>query len=332
MTYPAPRVERFQYPLDNGDYGFPRGQKRRITPWVLACVHISGNKNTAAMPEGIDPGSGTWAEVQYMARPGGNSAHSYVGRNGDMLDCIPWRQYAAWSNGDVKKPNTSLESVKRILATERAKGLGFNANEAFWWEVEGTGYPGKYALTPEQRETIAWRIANVSIGTGLPINRNTVLLHADIDGVDRLNCPFSAGSREKQVKALIARAQAIRKELTTKENPIVSTIGYGPDEYATLKPNAALFEVIGDESFARASEPLTRPTFGTSKDRKWRLVTADSPGDPDSAADRTAWVSSANVTSVKVIPPAAPDLDLAVRNARKGMKDQIVTAIEGVPV
>lgn len=115
-----------------------------------------------------------------------------------------------------------------------------------------------------------------------------------------------------------------------KERPVMSTVGFVPDQYATLKDNAALFEVIGDEAFAHAGDPLVRPTFGTSKDRKWRLVAADSPGDPDQTLDRTAWVKASDVTSVKVVPPAPPDIDLVVKQARKGMQDQVLLAVQGI--
>lgn len=206
--------------LRNRAYGFPRGEKRRRKPTIIACVHISGNKNTARMKVGIGPGTGTRAEVDYMARPGnpgGNSAHSYVARNGDMLDCIPWREYAAWNNGRVQRPNTRLTAIKRIIANEKRLGDRYNANEEFWWEVEGTGYPGSYPLTSEQKLTIATRIAYISIEKKIAINRNTVLLHADIDGINRLNCPFSAKSREEQAKSLIALANRIKRELIEPE-------------------------------------------------------------------------------------------------------------------
>lgn len=202
--------------LANGAYGFPRGQERRVEPWVLICIHISGNSRTARMPIGIGSGTGTRAEVAYMARDRrwssdspdyGNSAHDYVARDGSVLACIPTR-YAAWNNGDIARPNTSLSSIKRILRERREKG--HNPNEAYHREIECTGSFPNLPLTGEQRETVAYLIARDSIATGLPISRETVHIHADIDGVDRLNCPFSARSREEQVAALITRARAIK--------------------------------------------------------------------------------------------------------------------------
>lgn len=231
MTYKRPRVVAFQGGLlDNGAYGFPQGsRKRRIRPWVLQCAHISGNSRTARMPVGLASGTGTRAEVSYMARERhfesahpdfGNSAHDYCARDGSRLSCIP-TSIAAWNNGlrmdargrPTSRPNTRLKSVQRIIA--KVKAGGFNANEAYVREVEYTGSPGKWKLTPEQRETFAYLVASDSIEWRIPISRETVHLHADIDGVDRLNCPFSAASREEQLEAVLRRAKVIRKLLTT---------------------------------------------------------------------------------------------------------------------
>ena len=201
--------------LKNGAYGFPRGKERKVDPWVLMCLHITGNKNTASMPVGVKPGTGTWAEVQYMARKRsgtslGNSAHDYIARDGAVLACIPTR-YAAWNNGTLNRPNTQLDSVRRIVR-KNDTDASFNPNEAYVREVECTGYPGSYPLTKEQRESVAWLIARDSLKWDLPITRETVHLHADLDSVNRANCPFT-GDRESQLQNIIERARAIKKDL-----------------------------------------------------------------------------------------------------------------------
>lgn len=262
------RVQRYQFPLSNRAYGFPRGERRRRKPTVIACVHITGNRNTARMPEGIGSGSGTRAEVAYMARPGnpgGNSAHSYAARNGDMLDCIPWDTYAAWNNGALRRPNTALASVRRIVANEKRLGSRYNPNEEFWWEVEATGYPGSFPLTKAQLDTIAQRIARISIAKGIAISRNTVLLHADLDGVNRLNCPFSAKSREKQAKALVALAKTYRKRFTTptpvpEPAPEPEPTPTEPDDVAELREALAVAQGQNDEltaDVARLSDAIS---------------------------------------------------------------------------
>ena len=265
------KVQRFQFPLDNRAYGFPRGATRRRKPTILACVHISGNRNTARMPVGIGAGTGTRAEVTYMARPGnpgGNSAHSYVARNGDMLDCIPWDQYAAWNNGKLARPNTALASVRRIVERERSI-RDYNPNEEFWWEVEATGYPGSHPLTKAQKETIAARIARISIATKIGISRNTVLLHADLDGVNRLNCPFSAKSREKQAAELVAMAKAFRKAFTSpnptpEPTPEPEPEPTEPDEVAELRQALAVAQGQVDELTADVDRLTTAIASSTA--------------------------------------------------------------------
>lgn len=212
----APRIVRFQYPLANKAWGFPRGAtSRRTRPWVLMCIHITGNRNTASMPVGIGKGTGTWAEVQYMARrrPAtdlGNSAHDYIARDGSVLACIP-TSIAAWNNGQLNRPNTKLSSVREIVERDR-KDPAFNPNEAYVREVECTGYPGSFPLTKAQRETVAWLIARDSIKWGLPVNRETVHMHRDLDSVNRASCPFT-GDQEEQLARIIARARQIKAEL-----------------------------------------------------------------------------------------------------------------------
>lgn len=256
----APRRVRFQFPLSNRAWGFPRGAtSRRTKPWVLICIHITGNKNTASMPVGIGKGSGTWAEVQYMARRRpdsdlGNSAHDYIARDGSVLACIP-TSIAAWNNGQLNRPNMRLSSVRAIVERDR-KDPAFNPNEAYVREVECTGYPGSYPLTKEQRETVAWLIARDSIKWGLPINRETVHLHRDLDSVNRASCPFT-GDEEAQVSRIIERARQIKAEL--KDPDPEPEPEPEPDPCADTE--AALEAALGkvDELEAEVEELRKRP-------------------------------------------------------------------------
>lgn len=216
----APRIVAFQGgTLKNRAYGFPRGQERKVKPWVLMCVHISGNRNTAKMPVGTKPGTGTFAEVAYMARERsasdiGNSAHTYIARDGSALACIPTR-YAAWNNGILLRPNMKLDSVQRIVKRNDTDPA-FNPNEAYVREVECTGYPGSFPLTKEQRETVAYLIARDSIRWDLPITRETVHMHRDLDSVNRASCPFT-GDQEEQLSRIIQRARQIKADLKDPE-------------------------------------------------------------------------------------------------------------------
>lgn len=278
----SPRIVRFQFPLDNGAYGFPRGQERRIEPFVLACLHITGNRNTATMPVGVGAGSGTRAEVAYMARDRhfddparadyGNSAHRYVARDGSALDCIPPR-FAAWNNGDVSRPNTDLRSVRRIVGLV---ARGSNANEAYFREYECTGYPGSLPLTKEQIEHVARQVARDSLTTGLAISRETVHLHADIDGIDRLNCPFPEASREQKVRSLVDRAKAIRATLddAPPEPDPMPEPDPTPDPTAELRSRLAAAEGEANAQRERADGMLASLTVVAHAVAPW---TGDDP-------------------------------------------------------
>lgn len=269
MTYTAPKATKYQGGrLDNGAYGFPQGSTtRRIKPWVLHCAHITGNTRTARMPVGTGNGTGTRAEVAYMARPRhfggphpdlGNTAHDYVARDGSRLTCIP-TSIAAWNNGRLARPNTRLKSVQRIVA--KVKAGGFNANEAYVREVEYTGSPGRWKLTPEQRETMAYLIARDSLQWNVSITRETVHLHADLDGVDRLNCPFSASSREAQLGSVLRRARVIRRLLRTPDQPAPPDAGPDPEPApdACAEAQQRLEVALGD------IEDLTRHNVAMSQ-------------------------------------------------------------------
>lgn len=191
-------------PLTNTAYGFPRGKLRRVKPFVLACVHITGNSRTAATTNLLAAALG---ERSYANRAGspGPSATGYVARNGIGVLAVDPDRFAAWSNGDVSAPRTSNPGIRRVLAL-RAKG--YNANEAYWEEWELLGFGSAYPVTPEQTRFVAERIAARSKKSGLPINRETVHGHWEINGVDRRNCPVPYARREKFLADIIALARA----------------------------------------------------------------------------------------------------------------------------
>lgn len=199
--------------LTNKAYGFPtRGAPRRIKPPILACIHITGNRRTAANP---DRHQAARDERNYANRAGsdGPSAHYYVARDGWAIEAIDPKKYAAWSNGDVASPNTANAGVTKVLAL-RAKG--YNANEAYWLEIECVGYDSTYPITKAQRQFCAARIAAMAKATGLQVNRATVHGHSDLNSVNRASCPCSRASREAFLGDVIARANAIlRPPITT---------------------------------------------------------------------------------------------------------------------
>ena len=134
------------------------------------------------------------------------------------------------------------------------------------------------------------------------------------------------GHRDQQdVKPCPGNTVAIRRMFTLmgghgkdyrKERPDMSTVGYVPNQVATIKVGAALREYPGAVPFGAVADPLTRPTFGTTPDGKYRLVAADDPADLDARLDRTAWVVSSSVTALATLPTDQAAIDAAARAAR----------------
>ncbi|MGK2851897.1 MAG: N-acetylmuramoyl-L-alanine amidase [Candidatus Limnocylindrales bacterium] len=195
-------------PLTNKAYGFPtRGARRRVKAPTLACIHITGNRRTAANP---DRHQAALDERTYANRGGSNgpSAHYYVARDGWAVEAVDPATYAAWSNGDVASPNTANAGIAKVLGL-RAKG--YNPNEAYWLEFECVGYGSTYPITVAQKQFCAARIAAMAKATGLPVNRTTVHGHSDINSVNRASCPCPKASREAFLGDVIARANAIMR-------------------------------------------------------------------------------------------------------------------------
>jgi hypothetical protein len=214
MPFVAPRV--IKRPWTNGAYGIPRGKKRRHKPFLLACIHISGNERTAAYP---DPLAGARAEIAYMDRKGSNgpTGHVTVARDGTVFHHLDHDAYTAWLNGDVLRPNTRLPGVARMERMRTKQG--WNANEAFYLEGESVG-SSKHPLTPAQIESWAWLLARASIHTGIPIERGTTVLgHCDINTVNRPSDPFPAKVRERRFKAMVDRANEWKRHLTAEPQP-----------------------------------------------------------------------------------------------------------------
>lgn len=212
--------------LTNKAYGFPRGSARRVAPVALVCVHITGNKRTAAYTDSRQAALDEWG---YANRAGsdGPSAHLYIARDGWAIEAIDNR-YAAWSNGDVLVPNTDNPGIRRVLAL-RSRGL--NANEGYWEEWENIGHPSGYRINDAQMATMAARLRALSAAKGLPINRETVHGHWEINGIDRKLCPD--GDHEDFLNRLIALAKDDMAGLeSTLRSPLETgslTIAQGTD-------------------------------------------------------------------------------------------------------
>jgi len=130
-------------------------------------------------------------------------------------------KYAAWSQDDVAHPNTKIPTIAAAVAS------GVNMNEWVHESIECSG-SGTEPYTDAQFESVAHLVAAASRALGIPINRSTVVVHADINSVSRRSDPWPPTTREARVKRVIARANAILRPpivtVTVKSGDSLSAI------------------------------------------------------------------------------------------------------------
>ena len=85
---------------------------------------------------------------------------------------------------------------------------GVNTNEWVHESIECSGV-GTEPFTDAQFESTAQLVAAASKALGIPVNRSTVVVHADINSVSRRSDPWPPSTREARVKRVIARANAL---------------------------------------------------------------------------------------------------------------------------
>lgn len=319
--------------LTNAAFGFPRGKPRRIKPVANACIHITGNSKTAAYPDLHKAAQGERNYANRTASPGPSATH-YTARDGWRIKAIDWKRYTAWSNGDVSSPNTANAGIRRVLAL-RAKG--YNANEGYWVEIENVGYPGTYPITAAQKQSCAEVIAEAARFSGLPINRETVHGHWEINGIDRQRCPDS--HHEAFLNDVIARAKALLAPTPapSPEATMPALATYTPGQTITVKPTANV----------RDDAKLTAKVFRTLTSQEVWTIVGSVEGEKDPEGGSTVWylrwwaghweyTAASNLSSGPTAPVVADPkplinaaLDKARANALAGTATAIETAIKG---
>ena len=159
-------------------------------------------------------------------------------------------RYAAWSQGDVAHPNTKIPTIAAAVAS------GVNMNEWVHESIECSG-AGPEPFTDAQFESVARLVVAAHKATGLPINRSTVVVHADINSVSRRSDPWPPATREARVKGVIARANAILRPpivtVTVKAGDTLSEIA----ESHAVTPAALL--AFSENAKHRANPGLIHP-------------------------------------------------------------------------
>ena len=197
--------------LTNKAYGYPtRGARRRRKPTILACLHQTANARATAIQErNYANRAGSW----------GPSATAYIDRDGTIVRAIDPVKYAAWSQGDVASPNPKIPTIAAAVAS------GVNANEWVHESIECSG-AGTEPYIDAQFESVAQLVAAASRALGIPINRSTVVVHADINSVSRRSDPWPPSTREARVRRVIARANALlRPPIVTVTEKSGDTLG-----------------------------------------------------------------------------------------------------------
>ena len=100
-------------------------------------------------------------------------------------------------------------------------------NEWVHESIECSG-AGTEPYTDAQFECVARLVVAAHKATGLPINRSTVVVHADINGVSRRSDPWPPATREARVKRVITRANALLGP------PVVTVTGRSGDTLSAI--------------------------------------------------------------------------------------------------
>lgn len=308
-----------QYPVRW--FGYPvSGSPRSIKPTVLLVIHITGNSN---LPSAI-------GEATYSNRDGSGASFTFVtNRDGSIVQCLQPETQTPWTNGDIMSPNTAIPTVKAMV------GSAHNPNEFCFMTCENVGYePSGNGITAAQKETLARLAAWGSKISGLPINRNTVLGHKDINSVTRANCPTS-GDINTFIGGIVTRANQILgglpdtaagdnmatyAEIHLNVNPL-RTISFPATPvtiWSALKPGSATKQFTGPSS--AGSDKLAE-------------VTQDPAGAPSGWYVHIAngtfagqWVRLVDITLDKDAAPAAPDCTAAIAAAVAPLKTKIANA------
>ena len=141
-------------------------------------------RSSPAAPDGQREGDrDAGAQLRQSGGLMGPSATAYIDRDGTIVRAIDPVKYAAWSQGDVAHPNTKIPTIAAAV------GSGVNMSEWVNESIECSG-AGTEPFTDAQFEAVAHLVAASSRALGIPVNRSTVVVHADINSVSRPSDPW----------------------------------------------------------------------------------------------------------------------------------------------
>jgi len=158
------------------EWGYPMGSLRPVpqASQAYSVIHITANLASAQN------------ELAWRLNDPGlqNSATFFVNRDGSIWQALadPFRM-DPWTNGDINGPDLSNPRIAAVVQG------GVNANERSLITIENVGREPTYPITQAQVNSSGRIIAYYHKKLGLPVNRETVIGHYQINSVDRFNCP-----------------------------------------------------------------------------------------------------------------------------------------------
>jgi hypothetical protein len=180
------------------EWGYPQGSLRPVpsSEKAFSVIHITGN---ADLPSA--EGEATWRNNDAANQ---NSATFFVNRDGTCVQFLSDPLHMdPWSNGDVNEPDMSNA---RIASAVRDN---VNMNERTLVAIENVGFEPAHPITDAQAQTCAEIIAHYHKAAGVPIKREAVVGHYQINSVTRPNCP----ARDKSLlDDIVKRAQALGED------------------------------------------------------------------------------------------------------------------------
>lgn len=230
------------------EWGFPLGALRSTPPSAKAfsVVHITGNSRLPSADGEI-----TWRQTDPALQ---NSATFFVNRDGSIRQALGDPLHMApWANGVIREADRSNDRIAAVLAD------GVNPNIRTIVAIENVGYEPGSPLTEAQKKANARIITYYHQKADVPVNRETVIGHYQIDGVERQHCPSHDHSVVDEIVALateedpqvIAELKARIEELEE-----VAARRFWKIKSLTAKRDALLVELAEAEALIETLEPL----------------------------------------------------------------------------
>lgn len=301
------------------EWGYPLGALRSspAPDKGFSVVHITGNSR---LPTGQSEAAWRINDTSLQ-----NSATFFVNRDGSVVQCLsdPLRM-APWANGDLQNPDTSNP---RIAAVVRDR---VNANQRTVVAIENVGYEPGSSITAAQEAANARIIAHYHAKAGIPVSRQTVVGHYQINAVNRPNCPGVN-------KALIDRIVAMALPRTGGSLVLIQPgLNWQKRKY-DFAPGVVynLFKPADDPEPANWTERTTL-TGGTSAmvSGPWRITTSAFDGERLRLEDgyRQTWYigSGPQPTPQKEPEAQKPDCTEAAKAAFADAKAKARLAVDGI--